>query len=130
VDLAKARGEVLFMDQRQLLTFGYVPNVPLISEYEKKRLMNEALSGDAAFFASFYEDLRSARFELIVTEPLFTPIKDEDYVFGEENNAWVTWVSKPVLCYYEAIEWLVEVRVQLLIPRAGEPDCSSALPTR
>jgi len=31
-------GEVLFMDQRQLLTFGFVMDVPLVAEYEKKYL--------------------------------------------------------------------------------------------
>ena len=129
VNLAKAQGEVLFMDQRQLLTFGYIQDVPLVAEYEKKGLINEALSGSVDYFIPFYEDLAAGRFSLIVTQPLFTPIKDEDYVFGEENNAWVDWVSIPVLCYYERAERLRPVRVELLVPRQDPQDCSALLPT-
>src|SRR6185436_8933224 len=33
---AAKNGDVLFMDQRQLLTFGYLPPVPFVPEYEKK----------------------------------------------------------------------------------------------
>ncbi len=40
-DRALEKGDVLFLDQRQLLTFGYITNVPLIPEYEKKVLMEE-----------------------------------------------------------------------------------------
>lgn len=125
---AVPKGPVLFMDQRQLLTFGYVTKVKLIPEYEKKRMMDEALSGNETYFAPFYRDLRSRRFALIVSSLLRTPIKDSDYGFGEENNAWVTWVARPVLCYYEEKDTLIEVKTQLLVPRAAAPDCSSALP--
>ena len=43
---ARSQGEILFMDQRQLLTFGYVRNVPLVPEYEKKVLMNAAMGAE------------------------------------------------------------------------------------
>jgi hypothetical protein len=97
VGAAQATGEVLFVDQRQLLTFGYVRDVTLISEYEKKRLMDEALSGNAMYFHSFYKDLAARRFALIVSQPLRTPIKDSEYGFGEENNAWL-WVVSDRRC--------------------------------
>jgi hypothetical protein len=128
VDNARVHGEILFMDQRQLLTFGYISNVPLVPEYEKKRLMDEALGGNSSFFESFYADLAAHRFALIVSEPLRTPIKDSSYQFGEENNAWVTWVSTPVLCYYEPKVNLAEVGVQLLVPKSEAADCSDQLP--
>lgn len=128
-DLAlSTSGEVLFMDQRQLLTFGYIKNVPLVPEYEKKILMNEALGSRAAYFEPFYADLAARRFSLIVSELLRTPIKDSSYQFGEENNAWVKWVSNPVLCYYEPKITLREVGVQLLVPKAEPVDCSDQLP--
>ena len=127
-DKAKTQGEVLFIDQRQLLTFGYITGIPLVPDYEKKLLMNQALSGNAAYLHEFYANLAAKRFSLIITEPLHTPIKDSTYQFGEENNAWVEWVSNPTLCYYEPIETLKTVRVQLLVPRQGTPDCASELP--
>ena len=128
VQAAQAQGDVLFMDQRQLLTFGNIKNVRLVSEYEKKRMMDEALSGNTSYFQPFYADLASHRFSLIISDPLRTPIKDSDYGFGEENNAWVKWVAKPVLCYYEEKDTLTDVRVELLVPHQGSTDCSAVLP--
>jgi hypothetical protein len=116
------------MDQRQLLTFGYLQGVDLVPEYEKKRLMDEALSGNAAYFAPFYDDLAKKRFALIVSSPLRTPIRDSEYGFGEENNAWVEWVAKPALCYYRELDTLTEAKVELLVPAEGNPSCESALP--
>ena len=128
VDARKSQGEVLFLDQRQLLTFGYVKDVALVPDYEKKLLMNEAMGDSASYFASFYADLEAHRFSLIVSEPLRAPVKDSDYQFGEENNAWVKWVVEPMLCYYEEIETFRSVQIQLLVPKQGDVDCGSQLP--
>ncbi|MDP2778732.1 MAG: hypothetical protein Q8O48_13925, partial [Anaerolineales bacterium] len=95
---------------------------------EKKRLMDEALSENMTYFEQFYTDLAAHRFSLIVSELLRTPIKDSSYQFGEENNAWVKWVSNAVLCYYEPKITLKEVGVQLLVPKAEPVDCSAQLP--
>ena len=128
VNSKKSQGEVLFLDQRQLLTFGYVKDVKLVPDYEKKLLMNEAMGDNASYFASFYTDLESHRFSLIISEPLRAPVKDSNFEFGEENNAWVKWVVEPVLCYYEEVETFKDVQIQLLVPKQGEVDCSSQLP--
>lgn len=129
VALAQSQaGAVLFMDQRQLLTFGYIKNVPFIPEYEKKILMNQALISNANYFQGFYDDLAKHRFALIISDPLHTPIKDSSFQFGEENNAWVKWVSNAVLCYYEEKTTLKEVGVQLLVPKSEQADCSAQLP--
>lgn len=133
-DLQKAvaksqdQGPVLFMDQRQLLTFGYIKNVQLLPDYEKKRMMDEALSGSVLYFQPFYQDLSDHRFALIISSPLRTPIRDSEYGFGEENNAWVKWVAKPVLCYYTELDTLTDVKVEMLVPRTAPQDCSDALP--
>ncbi|MBI5352972.1 MAG: hypothetical protein HZB50_10070 [Chloroflexi bacterium] len=121
-------GQVLFLDQRQLLTFGYIRDVQFVPDYEKKVLMNEALSSNASYFINFYADLAAHRFALIVSEPLFDPLKDSSYQFGEENNAWVKWISSPVLCYYQPKVNLREVGVQLLVPNDQPVDCSAKLP--
>lgn len=123
VELAAKEGEVLFMDQRQLLTFGYVPKIPLVVDYEKKFMMDTAMAENAAYFAGLYKDLASQRFSLILSEPLRTRERESDYQFGDENNIWVKWVAGPVLCYYEPLATFKEVRVQLLVPRTGGGDC-------
>jgi hypothetical protein len=121
-------GEVLFIDQRQLLTFGYVTNVPFVPEYEKKVLMNNAMGSRQGYFQRFYQDLAAKRFALIISEPLRISIQDSTDRFGEENNAWVGWVSDPVLCFYDIKVTLRKVNVQLLIPKDREVDCSANLP--
>jgi len=129
IALAQSQGgEVLFLDQRQLLTFGYIKDIPLIPEYEKKVLMNQALSSNAAYFETFYADIAARKFSLIISDPLNTPIKDSSFQFGEENNAWVKWVSNPVLCYYDQKTTLKDVGVQLLAPKSGPIDCADQLP--
>jgi hypothetical protein len=128
VDKAKQQGEVLFIDQRQLLTFGYIKDVPFVPDYEKKLLMNQALASDAAYFQKFYEDLAAQRFSLVISEPLRTPAQDSSFQFGEENNAWVKWVSIPLLCYYEELDTLKTVKVQLLTPMENPQGCSAVLP--
>ncbi len=128
INLAQSNGgEILFLDQRQLLTFGYISNVPLIPDYEKKLLMDKALSSDAAYFENFYQDIAAQRFALILSEPLRDSVKDSSFQFGEENNAWVKWVSNPVLCYYEIKTNLKDVGVQLLVPKDEPLDCSAQL---
>lgn len=118
VDQAKPEGEILFVDQRQLLSFGFVRGVNLVPDYEKKYMMDQAMAGNAAYFQRFYRDLANHRFSLVITEPLFLVQQGEDYSFGEENDAFVKWVSRPLLCYYEEMDTLTEVRVQLLVPRS------------
>ena len=127
---SKEFGDVLFIDQRQLLTFGYVKDVPFVPDYEKKILMNEALSTNYEYYESFYRDIIAQRFSLIVVEPLRTPVKDNTSEFGEENNAWVNWVSIPVLCYYEEVQTYKEVNVMLLIRKPAPDDCSPYIPPR
>ncbi len=123
-----AGGEVLFIDQRQLLTFGFVHNVPLVPDYDKKVLIERALSSNREYYETFYSDLEDHRFSLIIIQPLNTPKKGSNDQFGEENNAWVKWVTDPLLCYYEIHQTLTDVNVQLLIPRAVPQDCSKELP--
>lgn len=123
VDRASETGEVLFMDQRQLLTFGFIEGVPLVPDYEKKYLMDQAMSSDAGYFESFYEDISNQRFALIISEPLKINYQGSDHHFGDENDTWVDWVSKPVLCYYEPIATIKRVKVQLLVPRSETADC-------
>ena len=124
ISIAQQHGEILFMDQRQLLTFGYIQDVVFVPEYEKKLLMDKALGSDFEFFEPFYRDLESQRFSLIVSEILNSQLKKNDYLFGEENNAWVEWVSEPILCYYQPSKTLNKVHVQLLTPRQEiQQDC-------
>jgi hypothetical protein len=120
---ASKRGEVLFLDQRQLLTFGFVKEIPLVEEYEKRFMMDKAMAGNEQYFNLFYQDLSNKRFSMIVTDPIFAPEKGPEDTFGDENNAWVKWVAEPLLCYYAPTRMLPEVGVQLLTPRDEPKNC-------
>jgi len=113
--------EILFIDHRQLLTFNFIPQVLLVDEYEKKKLMDKAMSADVAYFEPFYEDIRNQRFALIINEPLNLVIRGEDYAFGDENDAYVSWVTLPLTCCYEATYTNYGTGVELLVPRVGPP---------
>jgi hypothetical protein len=117
VNHARERGEILFLDQRQLLTFGYISDVALVPEYEKKWVMDNAMAEDAAYFNEFYRDLASHRFSLIVSEQLRVEFQGGIYHFGDENDAWVRWVAHPIQCYYHPVFTVQALNLQLLMPK-------------
>ena len=86
VSQAQIAGEVLFMDQRQLLTFGFIENARLVPDYEKKYMMDMAMGNNRDYFNTFYADLAAKRFSLIISEPLKLVEKGQIDSFGEENN--------------------------------------------
>jgi len=116
IEQAAVEGDVLFIDQRQLLTFGDVPSVPLVEEYELKEMMNEAMRRNEPYFEGFYEDLESHRFSLIISDPLNTYYQGSTNIFGEENDLWVEQVSEPILQHYEPIQQLQREGIWLLAP--------------
>ena len=116
-EVEDASGEVLFIDQRQLLTFGQIKGIELVGEYELKDMMNQAMQGDNAYFESFSGDLERHRFALIVSDPLPSFVQGSDYEFGEENDAWLRYVAGPLRQYYEPIHRLGEVGMWIMAPK-------------
>jgi len=117
IDREAGEGEILFIDQRQLLTFGFIKDVALVPEYEKKLLMDNAMAEDEPYFNRFYRDLASHRFALIITEPLRLEFQGGVYHFGNENDAWVRWVAHPLMCYYTPQLTVRDMGVQILVPK-------------
>jgi hypothetical protein len=115
VEDAAEEGEILFLDQRQLLTFGQV-DVPLVVDYELKDLTNKAMIGDPLLFSDFYEDLRSGRFGVIVTGHLPSQWRGRGHPFGEEDDAQLEFIYLPLQQYYQPAVRLDEVGVWLLVP--------------
>ena len=117
--------EVLFINQRHLLSLGMVAPVALEENYEVVELMEMAMSGNEPYLQKFYDDLNSQRFAVIIATPQFTIIKDEEMnAFAEENNAWVSAVSQHILCTYERGNYLKkEKSIVLYVPRAEIRDC-------
>ena len=116
------------MDQRQLLTFGLMGDLPLVVDYEKKYVMDQALSDNVDYFENFHADLAQGRFALIVTEREALQFKKADLEsigdgLIEENNAWVTWVTTPLLDHYESVGEFKDVAVELFMPIERDFDC-------
>jgi len=71
-----------------------------------------------------WEDLSEHRFGLIVTDPQRIRYAEDDEAWGEENDAWVQWVTEPLLCYYQPKYTIKKTHVWLLTPREDISDCS------
>jgi hypothetical protein len=110
------QGPVLFIYERQLLTFGLVPRVPLVPDYEVVSLMEMAISGNRTYLDQYYRDLETHRFAAIVAHPQNLGVETGDFI--EENNVWSRLVAQPLLCQYKPAVTLPYSRVQILIPRA------------
>ena len=109
------RGEVLFMYERHLQTFGMVPRVRIVPDYEVVTLMEMAISGNTAYLGRLYKDLQNHRFAAIVAHPQNLGVETGDFI--EENDAWNQWVARPLLCQYKPVLTLEYSKVQVLIPR-------------
>ncbi len=118
----ESRGEVLFVSERQLLTFGELKNIPLIPEYEQIELMEMAMSGNRPALEKYYADLANHRFAIIIAEEQkFTLRKTGGFL--EEDNAWVRYVGAPLLCAYKPVETLTTTNIQVFAPRSNKPNC-------
>lgn len=115
-------GEVLFITERQLLTFDEIKNIPLIPEYEQIELMEMAMSGNRDYLEHYYSDLDKRRFALIIAEEQrYAPQKKGSFV--EESTAWVRYIGAPLLCDYKPSESLLSNNIQIFVPRRGHPVC-------
>jgi len=115
--------DVLFVSERQLLTFGDISGVRLVPGYETVFLMEMAMSRNRPYLDAFHRDLREQRFSMIVVHDLETSLQGSGHSFGEENDAWVEEVSEPILCSYEPTTGIPQVSLQLLTPRAVAGSC-------
>jgi len=113
-------GEVLFIHNRHLITFGMIEQVELVYEYEKVFLMEMAMSETMRYLDMFQDDIENHRFSMIVTEPLYLGIKPSSAVFAEENNAWVIHIAKPIDQYYQTIYETRESAMSVMVPKSGD----------
>jgi hypothetical protein len=110
-------GEVLFMSERHLLTFGMAGDVPLVPEYEKTYLMEMAMSRNQTYLERFYQDLRQKRFALIVAEPMQVVYRGSSHSFGEEDDTWVRAITEPFLELYQPAMTLDGFGVSIYAPK-------------
>jgi hypothetical protein len=110
-------GDVLFISQRQLPLFGYIQNVPMIPEYEVVFLMEMVMGGNRAYLDQFHADLKSQRFDLIISDPMPEQEKSLDQPFSEENNVWLEEVSNPLQSFYKSVGFYRLVGIEVFVPK-------------
>ncbi len=112
------RGEVLFITQRHLITFGYIQGVPLSLDYELLVLSEASLSKNRPLLDKFRQDLSQRRYSMIVSSRMLTNIQRPKVdIFAEENNLWIDWIAYPVLEYYGEEKFFGEENIQVLVPK-------------
>jgi len=121
-ELGKA-GPVLFINERQLVTFGDV-DVALVPDYEAVTLMEMAMSNNRGYLNRFYDDLENHRFAAIVAVKQNVNIKQSG-ALAEENNVWNSRVSPYILCYYHPVLTIDPQgnRVEVYVPVTGSVQC-------
>ena len=118
--LKEEGGDVLFISERQLLSFGEL-DLPVVAEYEKVFLMEMAMGNNQEYLDLFRQKLKEHAFTAIVSDPLSTNIQGSNRGFADENNAWVEQVVLPMLAEYEGVLSWRNGEVNLLVP-LGESD--------
>ncbi len=124
VEPAAAGGQrVLFMWNRQLITFGEIQGVPLEAEYETVELMEMAMSRNTAYLEQFTQDLQTHKYGIIISTVQNTTYKDAEAGFPEEHNAWTDAVAIPVMTYYCELDRLPLSEIQILLPNVPGAPC-------
>ncbi len=116
-------GEILFITQRHLVSMNMLDDVKMTPEYEREELMEMAMGNNQEYLQMFREDMESQRFAAIVVDPLTYRLLGRNYTFGEENNAWVQRVMKPILCNYQEDVVFPADQVAVYVPQQGERQC-------
>jgi hypothetical protein len=109
-------GQVLFISQRHLLTFGYITGVPLVPEYDNIALMEFAMSNYRPLIDQFHADIAAHKYALIIAPTPPGQLQTRDDPFAEENNAWAKRVSIPMLREYKIIAEFPEGDFVVLAP--------------
>jgi len=127
---ADTKGPVLFINERQLVTFGDA-DVPLVADYEAVTLMEMAMSNNQAYLNKFYHDLEDHRFAAIVAAKQNLGIK-QDGPAMEENNVWNSRVSPYILCYYRPLITVSPQgnRIEVYVPSTEPAQCTNLMSNR
>ncbi len=124
VDAINAQdGEFLFITQRHLISMHLLDNVNMVPEYEREELMEMAMGNNRAYLQVFRADMENQRFTAIVVDPLSYRLLGKYYAFGEENNAWVRRIMKPILCNYKEDVVFPADQIAIYVPQEDTRQC-------
>jgi hypothetical protein len=110
-------GDILFITERHLLTFGILQGITLIENYETVFLMEMAMAGNQDYLSGFHQNLQEQNYALIITDQQRINYKGREYAFGEENDVWVSNVTVPLLKYYQREMLFKGFGIEVLVPK-------------
>jgi hypothetical protein len=99
-----------------LLTFGDIPDIPLVEKFEKVYFMEMAMAGNQTYLNDYLENINQQQYGLIITDPMKDVLKGKEYSFGEENDVWVKLVIRPTLEKYQRRELFKGFGIEVLEP--------------
>ncbi|MAT42033.1 MAG: hypothetical protein CL609_06800 [Anaerolineaceae bacterium] len=93
---------ILFVTQRQLLTFNAIKNVELVPEYELVDTFEMVMADNQAYLDQLRQDIKNETFSLIIIDP---QPKETVYgrIFNEESNKWYAQVTNTLYDYYDLV---------------------------
>lgn len=110
-------GEVLFISERQLLTFGEL-DLPVVPEYEKVFLMEMLMSNNPEYMGAFRESIEADEYVAIITDWVNVRYYDSNSGFSQENNAWVEKVVLRMFHNYKVVLSWRNGEINLLVPHS------------
>jgi hypothetical protein len=115
--VVKNGGEVLFISQRHLITFGLVDNVTLVHAHEKLLLQEMAMSQNHAYLDAFGLELAEQRYAMIIHDPLPVGYRNEDKAaLAAENNVVFEEITPLFTCAYQEVDRLLDGGLGIFIP--------------
>ncbi|MEJ2511528.1 MAG: hypothetical protein P8Y72_08000, partial [Anaerolineales bacterium] len=116
---AEIDGDILFISQRHLITFGLIKNVPLVHEHEKVLLQEMVMAQNEVYLSRLAAELANQRYSLIVTDHLPSVWKNPKKVsLAMENNVVLKDLVPLFTCAYEVQNRLLDGSLDILTPKA------------
>lgn len=108
---------ILFIENRQLIVFGYVRPETIFVPYEKIELMEMAMANNWEYLGQFWADVEAHKFSAIITEILFQGYQNpNDNPYWHENNVWVDGVAYPIQEFYQMTYQNIELGFEIYLP--------------
>ena len=111
---------VLFITERQLLTFGIIQESLLFPEYEKVFLMEMVMSNNQSYLDFFHNKLANQEYQAIVVDSISAVIKNQQDPFWIEHNLWVDKVVYPILNNYEMVFSCQNGTINIMVPKQNK----------
>jgi hypothetical protein len=107
---------ILFIENRQLIVFGFVSSENQFIRYDKNNLMEMAMANNHSYLSQFLSDVESNEFSMIVTDILYQGKKSpSDDPYWYENNVWASYVAYPIQTYYRQAYQNIDLKFEVYI---------------